>query len=191
MEAPNTGVLGKSLCAILSSSLNSTDSDPPNHNLCLDLPNWYFPADPLLNTLASFLEMPKMLAVLECKSVPSFLDPSKVIQPIAVPPWILNMESPTNEAIHNSSESTSAPTKQYPSGALILDFNSEPIRDFLALEAVNHVFSTARLVTVPIGTICGTINEHDSVGFSTTNCDMILSREEIQYEQEAFKLIAS
>lgn len=93
--------------------------------------------------------------------------------------------SPSKAAIHSSCESTSAPTRWYPGGTCTMAFSSLPTRSccrcnnqmdlrFLlqaseaegcslfwdrtrALLAVNHVGSTARRVTVPAVTTCGSM----------------------------------
>jgi hypothetical protein len=65
--------------------------------------------------------------------------PCSVIQPSAVAPcdWA-KWASPSTAAIQSSCESTSAPTNEWPAGALISDLISEPIRPRLGLEAYAH-----------------------------------------------------
>lgn len=72
-------------------------------------------------------------------------------------PWKPTTESPIREAIHISSESTSAPTKQNPGGACTSALISLPRRSGSALLAVSHSGSTARLDMVPAAITCGNI----------------------------------
>ena len=102
-----------------------------------------------------------------------------------------NWASPITLQIHSSSLSTSAPTILQPLGALTIDLSSLPMRLRFAFDAVSHVFSIARRVTVPIVITCGRIRPRRSscgakpmrVSASpshTTTCRSIRSRALIQ-----------